>query len=104
MARRPRQQVPDAVRDAVERTIQATVGSAQSTRDRAQDAVDEIVRGVGRAIDDRRPVTQEDVKALRKDLREIARRLDAIEQRLPAKRSPAKRTAAKPKPRPKKTS
>jgi hypothetical protein len=66
MAKRPGQQVPDAVRDAVERTIQATVGSAQTTRERAQEAVDEVVRGAGAsaeslrervlgAIEERRP-------------------------------------------------
>jgi polyhydroxyalkanoate synthesis regulator phasin len=98
MARRPSQQVPDAVREAVERTIQATVGSAQLTRERAQEAVDEIVRGAGagaeslreritEAIEERRPATHEDLKEIRSELRAIARRLDAIEQRLPARRS-----------------
>ncbi len=96
--------MPDAVRDAVERTIQATVGSAQLTRERAQEAVDEIVRGVRGAIEERRPVTHEDIKALRTELRAISRRLEAIEDRLPAKRAaakraPAKRTAAKPRPK-----
>ena len=76
------------------------------TRERAQEAVDEIVRGAGAgaeslrervmdALEERRPATQDDIKALRKDLREISRRLEAIEQRLPAKRAPAKRTPAK---------
>jgi hypothetical protein len=98
MARRPSQQVPDAVREAVERTIQATVGSAQLTRERAQEAVDEIVRGAGAsaeslreritgAFDERRPATHEDLKEIHSELRTIARRLDAIEKRLPAKRS-----------------
>ena len=113
MAKRPRQQVPDAVRDAVERTIQATVGSAQMTRGRAQEAVDEIVRGAGAsadslrksvrgAIEERRPASEGDVKAVRAELRAIARRLDAIEQRLPAKpASPARKTKPKAKPKPK---
>jgi polyhydroxyalkanoate synthesis regulator phasin len=113
MAKRPRQQVPDAVRDAVERTIQATVGSAQMTRGRAQEAVDEIVRGAGAsadslrksvrgAIEERRPASEGDVKAIRSELRAIARRLDAIEQRLPAKpASPARKTKPKAKPKPK---
>jgi hypothetical protein len=90
--------LPDAVRDAVDRTVKATVG----TRDRAQEAVDEVVGGLeaGRkavtervrgAIDERRPVTQEDVRELRAELRVIARRLEAIEERLPAKRA-AKRS------------
>jgi len=100
--------VPDAVRDAVERTVQATVGSAQLTRERAQEAVDEIFRGAGARAESLRksvggalPVTQEDVKAIRADLRAIGRRLDAIEARLPPARTPsaAKRAPAKPKPR-----
>ena len=96
----------DRVREAVERTVQATVGSAQLTRVRAQEAVDEIVKGAEsglrqsrkavtervRALDERRPVTVEDLRDLRAELRAIARRLDAIEERLPA---PSRRTASK---------
>jgi polyhydroxyalkanoate synthesis regulator phasin len=99
-------ELPDAVRDAVERTVQATVGSAQMTRDRAQEAVDDVVRGAeeragevrrrvpspeavrGRvfgAIEERRPATQEDLKEIRAELRAIARRLSSIEERLPAR-------------------
>jgi polyhydroxyalkanoate synthesis regulator phasin len=87
-------ELPDAVRDAVERTVQATAASAQTTRDRAQGAVDDLVKGaeeglvksreaVRDALDERRPATQEDIKELRSDLRAIVRRLDGIEQRLP---------------------
>jgi hypothetical protein len=88
-------ELPDAVRDAVERTVQATVGSADRGRARAQGAMDELVDTVddlrqgaearisktGRAV---LPATQEDVRAIRSELRQIARRLDAIEERLPA--------------------
>ncbi len=92
------QQVSDAVREAVERTVQATVGSAQLTRERAQEAVDEVVRSAeagassvrGRlveALEDRRPVTYQDLEPLKKDMRAILRRLDEIEKRLPAKRA-----------------
>ena len=102
-------ELPDAVREAVDRTVQATRGSAVQTRDRAQGAVDELVdtvddlvkeaegrltrgrRAVAGAIDEVRPVTNEDVRELKAELRRIARRLDAIEERLPAKRAPAKR-------------
>lgn len=98
--------MPDAVRDAVERTIQATVGSAQETRGRGQKAVDDIVKGaetgveavrerVRGAIESGRPATYEDIRDLNTELRAIARRLDAIEQRLPAKRS-ASSSGAKP--------
>jgi len=79
-------ELPDAVREAVERTVQATVGSAERTRD----TVDELVRGsrraVAEAIDERRPATHEDIRELQAELRAIVRRLDAIEKRLPAKR------------------
>ena len=113
--------IPDALREAVERTVQATVG----TRERAQGAaselsasVDDLVKGaekgltrsrrsVRAAVGERLPATHDDVKAIRADLRRIGRRLDAIEERLPPKptgRAPAttpKRkaggTRAKPK-------
>ena len=92
------QRLPEAVRDAVDRTLQATRESAETTRTRAQDAVDELVRGaeagaeavrdrVKGAIDERRPATSDDLRDLRKELRAIARRLDAIEERLPKRRS-----------------
>lgn len=91
------QRLPDAVRDAVDRTLQATREGAETTRTRAQVAVDELVRGaeagaeavrdrVKGAIDERRPATSDDVRDLRKELRAIARRLDAIEERLPARK------------------
>jgi polyhydroxyalkanoate synthesis regulator phasin len=99
MARR--RTTPDALREAVERTVQATVGSAQQTRDRAQGAVDDLVKGaeagltrsreaVRDVIDDRRPLTHEDLKELKAELRAIGRRLDKIEERLPAKRRQAR--------------
>jgi hypothetical protein len=106
----------DAVRDAVDRTVQATLGSAQQTRDRAQQAADELVdtvedmfRGAEAGLARTRPVTQNDLAELRGELRAIARRLDAIEDRLPKrraapakKRAPAKRAPAKKRAAPKK--
>jgi polyhydroxyalkanoate synthesis regulator phasin len=98
--RTPAPGISDTVREAVERTVQATVGQAQETRGRAQRSVDDLVRGaeegaktvretVRGAIEDRRPVTYEELKDLQKQIRTIARRLDEIEKRLPAKRSTA---------------
>ncbi|MEA2374448.1 MAG: hypothetical protein QOD53_911 [Thermoleophilaceae bacterium] len=98
------QRLPDAVREAVETAFQATRGSAQTTRSRAQEAVDEVVRGaeagagavrerVKEAIEERRPATSDDLRELRKELRAIGRRLDRIEERLPA--APKRRAAAK---------
>jgi hypothetical protein len=41
------------------------------------------------------PANQEDVRAIRAELRKIARRLDAIEERLPAKRRGGKSSGTK---------
>ena len=124
--------VPDAVREAVERTVQATLGQAaqaqQETRGRAQVVVDDVVKGarttrgraqeavegvvkgaevVGerarRAIEDARPATHDDLKELKGELRAIGRRLDAIESRLPASKPAARRAKPKPKPKSKST-
>jgi hypothetical protein len=115
MARRPGRpkELPDALRDAVERTVDATLGSAGRSREAAQGAlddmahsVDELRRGAeerlskGRrsmteALEGRRPASVDDVRELKEELRAISRRLDAIEERLPAKRkAPAKRKPA----------
>jgi hypothetical protein len=94
--------LPDAVRDAVDQALQATREGAETTRTRAQDAVDELVKGaeagaeavrhrVRGAIEERRPATSDDMRELRAELRAIGRRLDAIEERLPARRASAKR-------------
>jgi hypothetical protein len=111
--------VPDPLREAVERTVQATIG----TRERAQEAVDELVReteqragevrrraGTGAetvrdrvrgAIEPLRPVTLDDLRGIQRELRAINRRLDDIEERLPAKRSgaTAKKSRSTQKPR-----
>lgn len=109
MAKRP--STPSELREAVERTVQSTLGSAERQRDRTQGAIDEFAGTVDnlrkgaeaslargrRAIEDRRPVTQDDVRELKAELRRIGRRLDAIEERLPAKRSSAKRSGSSAK-------
>jgi hypothetical protein len=97
----------DNLRDAVERTVDATLGSAERGRSAAQGALDDLVESVddlrkgaeeriarGRrsmagAIEGRRPATSDDIKEVRAELRAIGRRLDKIEERLPAKRSSA---------------
>jgi hypothetical protein len=107
MARRPAKpsELPEALRDAVERTVDATLGSAGRGREAAQGALDELAgtvddlrRGAGRqlsrgrrsvagAIEGRRLATHDDIAELKAELHAIGRRLDAIEERLPAKRS-----------------
>jgi chromosome segregation ATPase len=100
---------PGDLRDAVERTVQATLGSAERQRERTQGALDDLAGTVDqlrrgaeaglargrRAIEERRPATSEDIRELKTELRRIGRRLDQIEERLPAKRSGgAKRSAS----------
>jgi polyhydroxyalkanoate synthesis regulator phasin len=107
MARRPAKpsDLPEALRDAVERTVEATLGSAGRSRDAAQGALDDLVgsvddlrrgaekrlsrsrRSVAGAIEGRRLATHDDIAELRAELRSIGRRLDAIEKKLPARRS-----------------
>jgi hypothetical protein len=107
MAKRPAKpsELPDALRDAVERTVDATLGSAGRSREAAQGALDDLAgtvdelrrgaedrlsrsrRSVAGAIEGRRLATHDDIGELKAELRAIGRRLDAIEQRLPAKRA-----------------
>jgi polyhydroxyalkanoate synthesis regulator phasin len=114
MARRPSRpkELPDSLREAVERTVDATLGSAERSREAAQGALDDVVQSVDElrrgaeerlaksrrsmteAIEGRRPANVDDIRELKAELRAVSRRLDAIEERLPAKRkAPAKRSA-----------
>jgi hypothetical protein len=127
MARRPStpKELPDALREAVERTVETTLGSAGRSRDAAQGALDDLAetvedlrkgaeqrlarsrKAVAEAIDTRRPATYDDVRELKAELRAIGRRLNAIEGRLPAPRKAAagsaKRSPTKRKPPPKRS-
>jgi polyhydroxyalkanoate synthesis regulator phasin len=94
----------DNLREAVERTVEATLGSAERSRSAAQGALDDLVdsvgqlrkgaeerfahgrRSMGEALEGRRPATYDDIKELRAELRAIGRRLDQIEERLPKRR------------------
>jgi hypothetical protein len=107
MAKRPGKpgDLPESLRDAVERTVEATLGSAGRGREAAQGALDDLAgtvdelrrgaedrltrsrRSVTEAIEGRRLATHDDIGELKTELRAISRRLDAIEERLPAKRS-----------------
>jgi chromosome segregation ATPase len=103
----------DNLRDAVEKTVEATLGSAGRSRSAAQGALDDLVesvedlrkgaeerlsrgrRSVTEAIEGRRPASSDDIRELKAELRAIGRRLDKIEERLPAKRTRAKSTSTK---------
>jgi polyhydroxyalkanoate synthesis regulator phasin len=95
----------DNLREAVERTVEATLGSAGRSRSAAQGALDDLVdsvdelrkgaeerlarsrRSMTEALEGRRPATHDDIKELRAELRAIGRRLERIEERLPKRRS-----------------
>jgi DNA-directed RNA polymerase subunit F len=79
-------ELSDAVRETVERTVQATVGSAERTRETVDDLVKGSRKAVAGAIDERRPASGEDIREIKAELRAINRRLDAIEERLPKQR------------------
>ena len=69
----------DNLRDAVERTVEATLGSAERlARGR---------RSMAEALEGRRPASYDDIKELQAELRAIGRRLDRIEEQLPKRRS-----------------
>ena len=96
----PHEQVQTRLREAVDRTVHAS----QSTRSRAQDAVDDITRAAGRVraeIEGRSPATQDDVKALRGELRALARRIEKLEKGGAAKKKTSKGSKKAPKKKPK---
>jgi len=78
---------PDAVRAAVDQAFQAGVGQGRdavgSATERAQELVDELANAAGRVrevLDDLRPPTAEDVRALRSRLDALERRVAALEE------------------------
>lgn len=77
----------DAVRHAVDDAFAAAAGqaqaTAQTTRGRAQDLVDEMGRAAGRvrgALDELRPPTAEEVRALRREVRALSERIADLER------------------------
>src|SRR4051794_34616833 len=83
----PQEQVQSTLRDAVERTV--SVG--QQTRSRAQDAVDDLGKAAGRLrqqLEGRTPATNDDLAAIRAELRNLAKRIDKLEK----KQAPKKKT------------
>jgi hypothetical protein len=71
-----------AVRTAVERTFQATADSAQSTRTRAQDLVDELAGAATRVREMLEDINVlEDLKRLRGEVETLRTRVAALEDR-----------------------
>jgi hypothetical protein len=73
----------DNLREAVERTVDATLRGAEERLSKGR-------RSMAEAIEGRRPATYDDVKELRAELRAINRRLAKIEESLPKRRSSKK--------------
>ena len=76
----------DAVRAAVDQafqaTAQATAGAGQLTRGRAAEIADELAGNITRlrhALDDVRPATPDDLKALRIEVAVLAERVGRLE-------------------------
>jgi polyhydroxyalkanoate synthesis regulator phasin len=91
----------DAVRTAVDDAFQAAAGQAQSTRERASDIVDELSGAAGRlrdVLDDLRPPSGDEVRALREEVRSLAERVARLEAAAtgPPKRAPRSRSAKGP--------
>jgi polyhydroxyalkanoate synthesis regulator phasin len=78
--------VGDALREAIERTLTATAGSASATRERAGELVDEVVRrgrGASQELARRGQLTGAELARRGQDAgSELARRLEALERRL----------------------
>jgi polyhydroxyalkanoate synthesis regulator phasin len=95
----------DQVRTAVDEAFQAAAGQAQVTRDRAQELVDELSGAAGRlreVLDDLRPPTSDDVRALRAEIKALRSEVGALGERItklekPKRAAPARKPAAKPR-------
>jgi polyhydroxyalkanoate synthesis regulator phasin len=80
------EQVQATLREAVDRTVHA----GQQTRTRAQEAVDDLGRAAGRVraqIEGRSPATHDDLKAIRDELRNLAKRIDKLEKKAAKKKT-----------------
>ena len=94
---------PEAVRSAVEQAFTATAGqggkAAEEARDRAQNLVDELAQAAGKvrdALDDLRPPTADEVKALQSDIKKLERRVAKLEEATQAKPKPRARRSGTP--------
>jgi len=95
----------DQVRTAVDEAFQSAAGQvggrAQVGRERAQELVEELSGAAGRlreVLDDLRPPTGDDLRALRDEVRALRREVTALGERvgkLEAKPAPKRKPAAK---------
>jgi signal transduction histidine kinase len=98
----PRASRSDAVRSAVDQAFQATAGqgaaAAESGRERAQDIVDQLAQAAGRVrdvLDELRPPTVDELKALQRTVSDLEQRVAQLEaaQTAKPKRAAAKKSA-----------
>jgi hypothetical protein len=99
MAKKKNASRTDAVRDAVDQAFKT-----QIPRERLGELLDELGNTAGRlrgAVDDIRPASEADVKALRAELETLTARVAALESKpkpAPRRRAPAAKPAAAKKP------
>jgi polyhydroxyalkanoate synthesis regulator phasin len=77
----------ETLRHAVDQTFQVAAGQAHTTRDRAQELVDELAHTAGRlrgVLDDLMPSGGEELRALRAEVEKLERRVSALEGRVAA--------------------
>lgn len=110
--------VGEALRNAVERTLAATAESATSTRERAQDLLDDVVRRgqsarhevarrgesattrLAEAIGDLRAADREGLERITERLGTLERRLAVLERRIDARSNPIPDVEDSPPPEP----
>ena len=86
----------DAVRSAVDDAFSAAAGQAQVTRDRAQEIVDELSGAAGRlrdVLDDLRPPSGDELKALRDEVTALRREVKTLGERVARLEQPPKAPA-----------
>jgi hypothetical protein len=87
--------IVEAVRGAVERTLQATTGGTEGARDRGRNLLDDVASAAQRireSFDDLRVL--EDVRGLRAEIEALSRRVAELEKKQAAAATPAPRAAA----------
>lgn len=69
------------MRRAVEKTVQSTLGTAEASRDRAQQLADDVLRRAEKGFQDLRGIgtAGEDVNALRAEVRTLRKRIEKLE-------------------------
>jgi polyhydroxyalkanoate synthesis regulator phasin len=89
----------DAVRAAAVQAFEATAGQAGLTRERAAELADELASAAGRirgVLDELRPASADEVRALREQLRALETRVAKLETAASGRPSPRRRSPRSP--------